>query len=87
MIITKYLQQRRKQIFNLSLLNDPKYTYWLVATGDSNSIRCKFCNKNFTFGNMSKGALESHKRGKKYQKLELLLIQAGINNGWTGDLY
>ena len=70
----------KKTHFNLSLLNDPKYTYWLVATGDSNSIRCKLCNKTFTFGNISKRALESHKRGKIYKKLELLQIQAIRNN-------
>ena len=57
----------KKTHFNLSWLNDPKYANWVVATGDSNSVRCKLCNKTFTLGNMSDGALESHKSGKKHQ--------------------
>ena len=54
----------KKTHLNLSWLNDPKYAKWVVATGDSNSVRCKLCNKTFTLGNVSKGALENHKRGK-----------------------
>ena len=46
----------KKTHFNLHLLNDPNYSNWLVATGDSSSVKCKLCNRTFTLSNMSKGA-------------------------------
>ena len=70
----------KKTHFNFSWLNDPKYANWLVATDNANSVRFKLCNKIFNLGNMSKGALESHKSGKKHQKLESVQTQANRNN-------
>ena len=60
----KIFSAAKKTHFNLSWLNDPKYANWVVAIGDSNSLRYKLFNKTFTLDNVSKGALESHKRGK-----------------------
>ena len=70
----------KKTHFNLIWLNDPNYSNWLVATGDSSSVKCKLCNRTFTLSNMSKGALESHKSGKKHQELESVQTQANRKN-------
>ena len=73
----------KKTHFNLIWLNDPNYSNWLVATGDSSSVKCKLCNRNFTLSNMSKGALESHKSGKKHQKLETQANRKNLLHSWV----
>ena len=73
----------KKTHFNLSWLNDPKYANRVVATGDSNSVRCKLSDKTFTFGNMSKGALESHKRGKKTPKTSYYRFKQDKYKQWV----
>ena len=70
----------KKTHFNLIWLNDPNYSNWLVATRDSSSVKCKLCNRTFTLSNMAKGALESHKSGKKHQEQESVQTQANRKN-------